>query len=140
VANGAFDNLRRDQRLGTVFQVSALISLGFFLFNTQMHERYVHPALLFSGLFALITGRCNVFFLITVGYLLNLEAVMRYMRYFDEQWLGFTIDYDRIFLFEPKFVASIFMVAYIYGAIEFYRTFFSFRTSEEDSSALKNGG
>lgn len=139
VANGAFDNLRRDQRLGTVFQVSALISLGFFLFNTQMHERYVHPALLFSGLFALITGRCNVFLLITVGYLLNLEAVMRYMRYFDERWLGFTINYEHIFLFEPRFVAGNFMIAYIYGAIEFYRTFFSFKTSEEDHTTLRNG-
>lgn len=132
VANGAFDNLRRSERLGTIFQVSALISLGFFLFNTQMHERYVHPALLFSGLFALLTGRGAVFGLITAGYLLNMEAVMQYLRYFDEQWLGFVIDYDLIFLFDPQFVASIFVVAYIYGAIEFYRMFFAFKTSKEE--------
>ncbi|MCF8257421.1 MAG: hypothetical protein K9J06_07710 [Flavobacteriales bacterium] len=139
VANGAFDNLRRNERLGTIFQVSALITLGFFLFNTQMHERYVHPALLFSGLFALLTGRGTVFGLITAGYLLNMEAVMRYLRYFDEKWLGFAIDYESIFLFEPQFVACIFMVAYIYGAIEFYRTFFSFKTSDMGDIGVKTG-
>lgn len=128
VGNGAFDNLRREQRLGTIFQVSALVTLAFFLFNTQMHERYVHPALLFSGLFALLTGRGIVFGLVTVGYLLNLEAIMRFLRYFDEKWLGFTIDYERIFLFEPKFIAGIFLSAFLYGAVEFYRTFFSFKT------------
>lgn len=131
VANGAFDNLKRSERLGTIFQVSALVTLAFFLFNTQMHERYVHPALLFSGMFALLTGRAAVFGLITAGYLLNMEAVMRYLRYYDERWLGFKIDYERIFLFEPKFVATIFMLAFLYGAIEFYRTFFSFKTNKE---------
>ena len=130
VGNGAFDNLSRDQRLGTIFQVSALVTTAFFLFNTQMHERYIHPALLFSGLFALLTGRGIVFGLITTGYLLNMEAVMRYLRYFDEQWLGFKIDYDRIFLFDPKFIAGIFIFAFLYGAVEFYRTFFSFKTSD----------
>ncbi len=132
VANGAFKNLKRSERLGTIFQVSALITLAFFLFNTQMHERYVHPALLFSGLFALLTGRSIVFGLVTAGYVLNMEAVMRYLRYFDEKWMGFSIDYDRIFLFEPRFIASIFMVAFLYGAMEFYRTFFSFKTSKAE--------
>jgi len=139
VANGAFDNLKRSERLGTVFQVSALISLGFFLFNTQMHERYVHPALLFSGFFALLSGRGAVFGLITAGYLLNMEAVMRYLRYFDEKWLGFSIDYKSIFLFDPKFIASIFLLAYIYGAVEFYRTFFSFKTIEPDDGTAEDG-
>jgi Gpi18-like mannosyltransferase len=129
VGNGAFDNLKREERLGTIFQVSALVTMAFFLFNTQMHERYIHPALLFSGLFALLTGRGIVFGLVTTGYLLNMEAVMRYLRYFDEQLLGFKIDYERIFLFEPKFIAGIFIFAFLYGAVEFYRTFFSFKTS-----------
>jgi Gpi18-like mannosyltransferase len=133
VANGAFDNLRRSERLGTIFQVAALVTLAFFMFNTQMHERYVHPALLFSGLFALLTGRGMVFGLITAGYLLNMEAVMRYLRYFDERWLGFSIDYDRIFLFDPRFVATIFAVAFLFGAFEFYRTFFSFKTSKAEA-------
>lgn len=133
VANGAFDNLKRSERLGTIFQVAALVTLAFFLFNTQMHERYVHPAVLFSGLFALLTGRGMVFGLISVGYLLNMEAVMRYLRYFDERWLGFSIEYDRILLFNPKFVASIFAVAFLFGAVEFYRTFFSFKTSKAEN-------
>ena len=62
-----------------------------------------------------------------------MEAVMRYLRYYDERWLGFKIDYERIFLFEPKFVATIFMLAFLYGAIEFYRTFFSFKTNKEEN-------
>jgi Gpi18-like mannosyltransferase len=128
VNNGAFENLKRNERLGTIFQVAALVTLAFFLFNTQMHERYMHPAVLFSGLFMILTHRPIVYMLASIGYLLNLEAIMQYMRYFDGL-LGIHIDYGQWFIFVPEFVATLFLVAFLWGSFEFYRTFFSFKNN-----------
>ncbi|MDP6908289.1 MAG: hypothetical protein QF371_02230 [Flavobacteriales bacterium] len=128
VNNRAFKNLKRNERLGTIFQVAALVTLSFFLFNTQMHERYIHPAVLFSGLFMILTHRPIVYMLVSVGYLLNMEAVMQYLRYFDGL-LGVQIDYTRWLIFSPEFIAVLFMVAFLWGSFEFYRTFFSFKNN-----------
>ena len=37
-----------------IFIIAALIALFFFFFNTQMHERYSHPAILFLAVYALL--------------------------------------------------------------------------------------
>ncbi len=128
VNNRAFENLKRNERLGTIFQVAALVTLAFFLFNTQMHERYIHPAVLFSGLFMILTHRPLVFMFVSVGYLLNMEAVMQFLRYYDGL-IGLRIDYGNYLIFSPEFIATIFMVAFLWGSFEFYRTFFSFRNN-----------
>lgn len=128
VNNGAFENLKRNERLGTIFQLAALVTIAFFMFNTQMHERYVHPALLFSGLFMLLTHRPIVYGLVSVGYLLNMEAVMKYLRYFDSL-VGADFNHTEWMIFQPQFVASLFLVAFIWGSFEFYKTFFSFKNN-----------
>ncbi len=128
VNNRAFKNLKRSERLGTIFQVAALVTLSFFLFNTQTHERYIHPAILFSGLFMILTHRPIVYLLVSVGYLLNMEAIMQYLRYFDGL-LGVQIDYSQWIIFRPEFIAILFMVAFLWGSFEFYRTFFSFKNN-----------
>ncbi len=132
VNNGAFENLKRNERLGTIFQVAALVTLAFFLFNTQMHERYVHPALLFSGLFMLLTKRPIVYMLVSIGYLLNMEAVMKYLRYFDSL-VGVNFNHTEWLIFWPEFIATLFLVAFLWGSFEFYRTFFSFKNNIPDT-------
>lgn len=132
VNNGAFENLKRNERLGTIFQVAALVTIAFFLFNTQMHERYVHPAVLFSGLFMLLTKRPIVYMLVSIGYLLNLEAVMKYLRYFDSL-VGINFNHTEWLIFWPEFIATIFIVAFLWGSFEFYRTFFSFKNNIPDT-------
>ena len=132
INNGAFDNLKRNERLGTIFQVAALVTLSFFLFNTQMHERYVHPAVLFSGLFMVLTHRPIVYMLVSMGYLLNMESVMRFLRYF-EHFLGIDINYDRWLIFHPELIATLFMVAFLWGSFEFYLAFFSFKNNTPEA-------
>ena len=128
VNNGAFENLKRNERLGTIFQVAALVTIAFFMFNTQMHERYVHPAVLFSGLFMILTHRPIVYLLVSVGYLLNMEAVMQYLRYFDGL-VGVNFDHTEWLIFWPELIATLFLVAFLWGSFEFYRTFFSFKNN-----------
>lgn len=132
VNNGAFENLKRNERLGTIFQVAALVTLAFFLFNTQMHERYVHPAILFSGLFMILTHRPVVYMLVSVGYLLNMEGVMRFLRYYDGL-LGVELNYDGWLFFQPMFIATLFMIAFLWGSFEFYRTFLSFKNNTPEA-------
>ncbi len=132
VNNGAFENLKRNERLGTIFQVAALVTIAFFMFNTQMHERYIHPAVLFSGLFMILTHRPIVYMLVSVGYLLNLEAVMKYLRYFDSL-VGVNFEHTQWFIFRPEFVATLFLVAFLWGSFEFYRTFFSFKNNTPEA-------
>jgi Gpi18-like mannosyltransferase len=128
VNNGAFENLKGNERLGTIFQVAALVTIAFFMFNTQMHERYVHPAVLFSGLFMVLTHRPIVYLLVSIGYLLNMEAVMQFLRYFDGL-VGVNFDHTEWLIFVPELIATLFLVAFLWGSLEFYRTFFSFKNN-----------
>lgn len=56
--------------------VCALISLFFFFFNTQMHERYVHPAMIFLTAYTLCTKRWVAYVILSVAYVFSLERVM----------------------------------------------------------------
>jgi len=78
-----------------------------------MHERYIHSAVIFSGLFAILTHRPIVYILVSIGYLLNMEAVMQYLRYF-HGLLGLEIDCSEGLIFQPWFIAFLFMVAFLW--------------------------
>jgi Gpi18-like mannosyltransferase len=127
--NRAFNNLRREERLATLFQTAALTSLAFFLFNTQMHERYMHPAILFSGVYALMTRQWWPYALISLGYILNLEGVMHFLDWVDIPFVDGKIVHEQLLVFHPKVVAAILCACFIAGASSFYRTFMAFRNN-----------
>ncbi len=104
--------------LAEIFLVFALISLGFFFFNTQMHERYVHPVVLFAGLYAIFSKRYLILIISSLAYLLNLEAVMQMLSYFDDEVLGFIIHYKTWFIFNPVFISLLFLSAIVIGIID----------------------
>jgi len=113
---------------GRVWEGVALASLVFFLFLTRMHERYAHAALVFSFIAFGLTpqpplpkrgGAKKVlplsgegfrmgayFFLFSLAYFLNLEAVMQTAN----KSLGLNVDYTNI-LFNPKMVATLYFIA-----------------------------
>ena len=97
-----------------VFISAALISTAFFFFNTQMHERYIHPAILFSGLFGLLSKRFLFYILISVGYFLNMEEVLR----------DFNLNNYHTLIFQKWFIALVFLLAYIVGIVSLYRNYF----------------
>lgn len=133
VANRAFENLMRWERLSVIFQVGALVYLAFFLFNTQMHERYVHPAILFSVIPFVIAKDRVVYLLVSIAYLLNMEAVMQMFGYFDQSILGFDVDYSQLLIFNPMFIAGIFLFAYIWGTVVHARQFLALKNSITDT-------
>lgn len=90
---------------------TGLAFLVFFFFNTQMHERYAHPAILFFGLFGLFSRSWVPYILVSVAYVLNLERVM--------EPLGLRI-YDTI-IFSPEFTAMLYAVALVWSFALLYR-------------------
>jgi len=57
--------------------MGALVPLVFFYFNTQMHERYCHPALIFVGAFSVLSGRYFPYIIFSIGYMMNMEDVLK---------------------------------------------------------------
>ncbi len=84
----------------TVWSSAALLTLSFFYFNTQMHERYCHPALIFiAALFFNDRKYWLIYLLFSFAYLMNLEFVLR--------WLELN-NYDHSWLFDRTLIASLF--------------------------------
>ena len=84
---------------------SGLVMIGFFYFNTQMHERYGHAAMLFFACYGYISGRYWLFFLLSIAYVLNLEDVL--------MWLHLK-NYS-ILLLQPWFISTLWLVTMVLG-------------------------
>lgn len=106
--------IRRDQaiqQLDKLVLLSAVLCiLCFFFFNTQMHERYAHPALLLSFLYGVVRKDYLIFLLTAIAYFLNMEAILHFFGW----------DYGS-FLFQKDFVAALFLGAMIYGFFRLYK-------------------
>jgi len=114
----ALNKLRHRAVFGADDYALVLLSLGliplvFCFFNTQMHERYWHPALLLLGSHAILTRRYFLFMLFSLAYFLNLEASFKY-----QLPMG-SIHTAVIFL--PKVVATMFGVVLAGGTWQLYR-------------------
>jgi Gpi18-like mannosyltransferase len=113
--------MKSKKGLAEIFLVFSLLSLGFFFFNTQMHERYVHPVVLFAGLYAIFSERYLVFIISSLAYLLNLEAVMQMLSYFDDEIWGIVVNYKSWIIFNPVFISLLFLAAIVIGIIDLRR-------------------
>lgn len=90
--------------LEKVFLITAMVAIGFYFFNTQMHERYAHPALLSLATFSFLSGRYVALVLVSIAYFLNLERICWYLHLHHDIYM-------QSFVFDPKFVASIYLFA-----------------------------
>ncbi|MDB5227475.1 MAG: hypothetical protein JWN78_1668 [Bacteroidota bacterium] len=90
--------------LEKIFLVSSLIPLVFFYFNTQMHERYSHPALISLAAYAFCTKRFFPLILGSVAYFLNMEKIFHYLS-----WTNYNT-----LIFEPRFVAVLYLSLILY--------------------------
>lgn len=83
--------------------IGTLIPLVFFFVNTQMHERYSHPAFIFMITYCILRERILIGLLGSIAYFLNLESVLQF----------FNFAYYDTFLFTPKFVACLYLITII---------------------------
>lgn len=97
-----------------VLLTGGLITVVFFYFNTQMHERYVHNALLFFFIFGLLRNNYWLYFTCSVAYFLNLEKVL-----FLFPWQKHHTD-----LLNPRLIAWLYTAILLYGIYQLYRHYF----------------
>jgi len=96
-----------------LLMMGILIPIVFFYFNTQMHARYAHSAILFAGCYALYTHRFLIYGLVSVAYFLNLEIASKILK-------GNILEYEQFFM-RPRFVAFLFGIVLIMGLVNLYR-------------------
>jgi len=94
-----------------VYLASALYGVAFFFFKTGMHERYSHPVLLLSGIYAVLSGRYFVYLLTSVAYFLTLEKGYPY----------FALHSYETLIFRREFGAALFLGALLVGTFTMYR-------------------
>lgn len=95
--------------------MGVLIPVVFFYFNTQMHARYAHSAILFGGCYALYTRRYLIYALVSTAYFLNLEISSKILK-------GNILEYEQFFM-QPRFVACLFGLVLILGLGNLYGVF-----------------
>jgi Gpi18-like mannosyltransferase len=98
--------------LALVLLSSGLIPLLFTFFNTQMHERYWHAAVLFLAAYGFVRRNYLPYALVSVAYLLNMENILR----FAEGVLPYSV-----FFFKSWFSAALFGLLIIICLVKLYR-------------------
>jgi Gpi18-like mannosyltransferase len=88
-----------------------IIPLLFAFFNTQMHERYWHAAVLFLAAYGFLRRDYLPYVVVSVAYFLNLESVFRYLQ---------LLKYG-ILVFQQWFIASLFAIAIVLVLIKIYQ-------------------
>lgn len=112
--NADFD--KGDYKLALL--TTLIVTLTFFYFNTQMHERYSHSAVLLSGIYCLLEGQYIIYLLTSLAYLLNMEAVLRY----------FNLPNYGILFMDRTFIAGLFGLIII---ITYYKLYKGFHWKDE---------
>ncbi len=93
------------------FLSSGLVTIVFFYFNTQMHERYAHSALIFFFLYGLKSNSYWLYGLTSLAYFLNMEKLLNAIPFLHPQ----------TFIFEQKLIAAIYLIVLIIGIWKLYK-------------------
>lgn len=91
--------------------ISALIPLLFFFFNTQMHERYSHPALIFIITYSILSKNFLPSIIICSAYFLNIEDVQHYLQ----------LDNYRLLFFRRHIIAIIYFIGILLLFFKLYQ-------------------
>ncbi len=100
-----------NMRLEKLLLTGSLVPLLFFYLNTQMHERYAHPAFIFLISYCILENKPFIGILASVAYLMNLEAVM--------QFLGLP-NYHTL-MFSKQLIATLYLLTIILLFKELYK-------------------
>lgn len=91
---------------------AALVTLCFFFFNTQMHERYAHAAIIFLTAYAFQTRSFGPYLLFSYANFINHEHVLR----------TFSFPNYGIFFFHPVFIAALFLILILWLFVKLYQS------------------
>ena len=98
-----------------VFLSAGLITIIFFYFNTQMHERYSHPAIILFFFYAVTSKRYLLYILCSLAYVFNMERVLKAWDF---------ENYITTLIFNQDFIASIYGFIILASIYRLYKTYF----------------
>ncbi len=90
----------------------ALCGYVFYYFNTQMHERYIHPVMIFLTALAFLYRHWVLWLLVTINYAISLEYICRY----------FELNNYETLVFNPRFMAVNFTIGLVMLSVIWYKT------------------
>ncbi len=89
--------------LDKLLLTGAIIPLLFFYLNTQMHERYSHPALIFLIGYSIYTMRPLVSIIVCFAYFLNLESIFFFLG----------LNNYKTLIFDHRFISGLYLTALV---------------------------
>lgn len=92
---------------------AGMISLYFFYFNTQMHERYAHPIIIFFFFYGVYSKNYKLYILASIPYFLSL----------DKCFPDFLPVYHYKIIWAMKVIAIWYTLTLVYGMYEFFRQY-----------------
>lgn len=92
---------------------AGMISLYFFYFNTQMHERYAHPIIIFFFFYAVYSKNYKLYILASIPYFLSL----------DKCFPDFLPVKHYKIIWAMQVIAIWYTLTIIYGMYEFFRQY-----------------
>ncbi|MDR2011094.1 MAG: hypothetical protein LBQ22_11515 [Bacteroidales bacterium] len=110
IYNKFFKKVNTDISQKKIIISCALIPLIFFFFNTQMHERYSQPVLIFLAAYAMLYKKPVPFILGSIACFLNMEKVLQFFK---------TNNYHTL-VFTPWFIACIYLLVIVLLFIDLY--------------------
>jgi Gpi18-like mannosyltransferase len=108
--------------LSKIFLIAALVAMNFYFLNTQMHERYFHPAMISLAAYAFYSGRFFPFILASIAYFINLERICWYLAMHNDVYM-------KSFFMDSRFVAALYLVLFF---MMFYSLYSKMETSKND--------
>lgn len=91
--------------LSKLFLIAAMTALNFYFLNTQMHERYFHPAMISLAAYAFYSGRFFPLILASVAYFINLERICWYLAMHNDVYM-------KSFWMDQRFVAFLYLILF----------------------------
>lgn len=90
----------REVSAGKLMLICGLLYISFYYFNTQMHERYADPAMIFIVAYAFYKKKYFIYILFSFANLVTMERVFKWMD----------LNNYEVFVFNPLVIASLFGV------------------------------
>lgn len=110
-------NMPFDERqYSMLFLGTGMLCLYFFYFNTQMHERYVHPVIIFFFFYGVASKNYKLYILASIPYLLSLDKCFSYPN-------GYLPIIHYKLIYASKIIAVWYTATVIYGSYLLVRAY-----------------
>lgn len=109
-----FRSKKSDKHFQLLILSLILAGLQFFLFPTQIHERYAHPVIILAGIYAILfpsRRHMTAYLALSIAYFINLEDILRFRE---------LPNYD-IFLMDRQLSAGLYLGVYGYYIFEWIK-------------------